>query len=242
LREGASPDAETARRVAETEELHTLASQRFDEVQQSAATAMSEAEAYATRLRQEADEYSSTRRLEATEDREQARLLLERTEEQSRALLREAGEQAAAVQRLAEREARNRVQQIHDQMTEIQRAAENEARERVQGILAEAQSRLEMLEECERQLQNRISAAQREFQSIVHRLVGTTDATIDLTDEEPMVVLGGRLDDPLDVFVEELHSERELARNGDSGTRVDRLTVQRMVSAAVDRALEHSRA
>jgi DivIVA domain-containing protein len=239
--EGVVPDEEIARRVAETEELHSVAMQRFTDAEQALAKATADAEAVAGRMRQDAEEYAANRRREATEDREKARLVLERSEEKARAVLRQAEEQASAVQRLAEREARSRVQQIHDQMAEIQRAAENEARERVQSILAEAQSRLDALEETERALQDRISAAQREFQSIVHRLVGS-NATIDLTDQEPMVVLGGRLDDPLDVFVEELHSERDLPRNGDSGGRVDRLTVQRMVSAAVDRALEHSRA
>jgi DivIVA domain-containing protein len=239
--EAVVPDQEIARRIAETEELHTVATQRFAEAEQAAANAHTNADAVVARIRQDAEEYAANRRREATEDREKARLVLERTEEKARGLLRQAEEQASAVQRLAEREARNRVQQIHDQMAEIQRAAENEARERVQSILAEAQIRLDALEETERSLQDRISAAQREFQSIVHRLVGS-NATIDLTEQEPMVVLGGRLDDPLDVFVEELHSERDLPRNGDSGGRVDRLTVQRMVSAAVDRALEHSRA
>jgi hypothetical protein len=146
--------------------------------------------------------------------------------------------------RLAEREARSRVQKMQEQAAEIHRAAESEARERVQAVLSDAQRRLDSLEATEQQLHERIFAAQQEFQGVVQKLLGDPNATIDLTDDHPMVVLGGRLQegdlgDPLEVFVEELHTDAPAPRVG--GARVDPGTVQRMVSAAVDRALEHSR-
>jgi DivIVA domain-containing protein len=244
LRAGEGDVVAATRNAAEADELHLLAEQRYEEAQQSAAALLHEAEARAAQVRQEADALVAERRREASEDREQARILLERTQAQADLVRREAEEQAAAVCRLAEREARSRVQKLQEQAAEIHRAAESEARDRVQAILSEAQRRLDALEVTEQQLHERIFAAQQEFQGVVQKLLGDPNATIDLTDDHPMVVLGGRMEegdlgDSLEVFVEELHTDAPTPRYG--GSRVDPGTVQRMVSAAVDRALEHSR-
>lgn len=215
-----------------------------------------DANAYGSKTRTSADDEMS-RALEVLHRAQREGADVARDAEAAQALLADAQQQAASIVATAESDAAERrreatehresarllLERTESQAAELIRTAEADARRRVQAILTEGQGRLDQLELEERQLEERICAAQSEFQEVVYRLMGSS-TTIDLTEDEPLVMIEGRLHsaDPLDLFAEELHTDRLSRLPGDGATRVDRRTVQRMVSAAVDRAVEHSRA
>lgn len=168
---------------------------------------IAEAESRATYVHDEADAALAAHRAEALADREEARELLERIETRARDLLTEA--------------------------EEVRVVAEAQARDRVAEVLRDGQQRLDALEDAERAMQDRLHAAQREFQEIVRRLLVSDETTIDLTDDEPLVVLDGRYD-------EGRPSSHAAPAAGAAEAAPDDL-VRQMVSVAVGQAAETSR-
>jgi len=191
---------------------------------------VAEAEARAAYVHEEAAAALAAHRAEAMADREEARELLERIEARARDLLTAAEHEAAEITRLATREARARVLEIHEQAEEVRAVAEAQARDRVAEVLRDGQQRLDELEHAERAMQDRLHEAQREFQEIVRRLLASDDTTIDLTDDEPLVVLDGRYDEG---------QPAGSARSGADAPGDD--LVHTMVSAAVGRAADAGR-
>jgi DivIVA domain-containing protein len=155
---------------------------------------IAEAESRAAYVHDEAAAALATHRAEAMADREEARALLERIEARARDLLASAERDAAEIRRVATRDARARVLELHEQGEEVRATAEEQARARVAEVLREGQARLDALDATERAMQDRLQAAQQEFQEIVHRLLVSDQTTIDLTEDEPFVILDGRYD------------------------------------------------
>jgi DivIVA domain-containing protein len=151
----------------------------------------------------------------------------EQTAAQASAALTEANERAATILRAAEREARLRAQQLEEQGRQIAELSESEARVRVQAVLSEGQRQVDTLEAEEQRLRERIMSVQNAFDSVVTRLLTEDDTTLDLTDEEPMVVIGGSY------AAEGGHSGEGPA---DAPPAPDTDLVRRMVSAAVGSA------
>ena len=169
------------------------AAQHYHETRQASEEMMVTAQAQADRLRGDADDYAASRRREAMADREEARITLERAREEA-----------------------------HSEADMILAAATEGARTRVEETLADGQARLESLARNETVLQERLRAAQEEFQEIMARLGTTT--TIDLTDDDGVLVYQGV-------------PTGESADEGDA--EMDDAT-QDMVSSAVGRAVQQS--